>query len=135
MVFYQHQRDAIRKAAVELEQAEAIYKAALQHYDDLLDGQTESLPLFPAKLPRKVIGKLPDPNSLNQRVLAAIAKSPDPVAVSALMTLLNESKQRIRHAIIYHQKRGVLVHAGLPEQYKLKERMTNVNGAAAVEQS
>lgn len=133
------ERSEIVKAGNEVERLKALYEAAIERFDALVEGR-RAAPVaidFGAASAKsfKRKGKAPDPKSLNQRVLAEIARSPTPVAIKALAVLLNATEKQIRHAIVYHQKRGVLVHAGLLEQFTMKDRMVNENGAHAVGQS
>jgi len=128
----------ILSAANEVNRLKAQYEAAVGRFNALVDGrrsahvaqQAPSIPPVPSRRATPRPGKAPDPHSLNQRVLAEITRSPAPVAISALAIVLNATPKQIRYAVIYHQKRGVVVHAGLPEQYTLKGRL-NLNGASA----
>ena len=91
------ERRAILEAAQEVTRTEAAYKAALARFDALIEGRTapqgttsQGDPLVRAL--RKVTshkGKTPDPNSINQRVLEAIKRSPAPVAIESLALVLN----------------------------------------------
>jgi hypothetical protein len=122
------ERQAILEAAQEVNRTEAAHKAAVARFDALIEGRRSPR----AKAERK--GKSPDPTSLNQRVLKAITDSPSPVAVNSLAVLLGEEPKKVRYAIVYHQKRGRVVHAGQEGQYTLKGRMTlNGNGAKAAQ--
>jgi hypothetical protein len=123
----------IRAAANALDRAEAAHQAAQARFKAAVEklGQSDT------SAPRRTVivaphhgGKAPDPNSLTQRVLKAITDSPSPVAVGSLAMVLSATPKQVRHAIVYHQKRGRIVHAGLPGQFTLKGRL-NVNGAAA----
>jgi hypothetical protein len=141
----EQQRQEIRFALDEIERLEQQLKVANQRFDALLTGvrqpshlelkeklNTEELTdLFKSMKAARQRGKAPDPNSLAQRVLAEVTRSPEPVAISALAVLLKANEKQIRNAIVQHQKKGVLVHAGKPEHFTLKGRMLNGNGAHA----
>jgi len=118
------ERQAILEAAQEVNRAEAAHKAAIARFDALIEGRRVPR----AKSGRR--GKAPDPKSLNQRVLKAITDSPSPVAIGSLALLLSTTTTKVRNAVVYHQKKGRVVHAGLAGQYTLKGRM-NGNGARA----
>ncbi len=119
------ERQAILEAAQEVNRTEAAHKAAIARFDALIEGRRVPR----AKSDRH--GKATDPKSLNQRVLKAITDSPAPVAVNSLALLLKADPKKVRYAIVYHQKKGRVVHAGLEGQYTLKGRMLNGNGAQA----
>jgi hypothetical protein len=126
----------ILTAANEVNRLKAQYDAAVGRFNALVDGRrsahvAQQAPTVPSAPVRRATprGKAPNPHSLNQRVLAEIIRSPSPVAISALAVVLNATPRQIRYAVIYHQKRGDVVHAGLPEQYTMKGRLDN--GASA----
>lgn len=137
----EQQRREIRAALDEIERLERQLAVANQRFDILLaqGGQPPQVKLSPEQAKAILLhaenmqrkGKAPDPNSLAQRVLVEIKRSPDPVAISALAVLLKATEKQIRNAIVQHQKKGVLVHAGKPEHFTLKGRMLNGNGAHA----
>jgi hypothetical protein len=134
----EQQRQEIRFALDEIERLEQQLKLANQRFDMLLARQSSPQTNFGTDQAKRMVeflkarkGKAPDPNSLTQRVLAEIKRSPDPVAISALAVLLKTTEKQVRNAIVYHQKKGVLVHAGKPEHFTMKGRMLNGNGANA----
>jgi len=135
-MFSQLQRDEILKAASEVVHAQEAYDAAVLRFNSLLDGQpTERLAAVTAepKPPRQrtVFGKVPDPNSINQRVLATITQAGGPVTLETLASDFGVNVKQIRNAIAHWQKKGVLVHAGGEGQYDLKTRMNGSGPQAA----
>jgi hypothetical protein len=138
----QQQLDDILKAANEVNRLQAQYMAALKRFSalvslqdaDVAGGASAATSEPHARRSAARTGNVPNPDSLSQRVLAEITRSPTPVALSALETLLNATHKQVRYAVTFHQKRGVVVHAGLPGQYTLKERL-NLNGASAGQHS
>lgn len=136
----EHQRREIRLALDEIERLERQLALANQRFDLLLaqGGNAPEFKIDPEQAKTYLAfanaqhrGKAPNPKSLTQRVLAEIKKSPGPVAISALATLLNVTPKQARNAVVYHQKKGTVVHAGVPEQFILKGRMLNGNGTHA----
>jgi hypothetical protein len=136
----EQQRKEIRLALDQIEHLETQLKLANSRLDMLLaqSSHTSEVKISPeqAKTFLRLAnaqhrGKAPDPKSLTQRVLVEIKRSPGPVAISALATLLNVTPKQARNAVVYHQKKGTVVHAGAPEQFILKGRMLNENGAQA----
>lgn len=141
----EQERREIRLALDEIERLERQLATANQRFDALLAGARQpSQPELKQPLNTKELtalynslnaarkkGKATDPNSLAQRVLVEVQRSPEPVAISALAVLLKATEKQIRNAIVQHQKKGVLVHAGKPEHFTLKGRMLNGNGAHA----
>lgn len=121
------ERKAIVEAARDVDRAEAEWKAAVARFDALIEGRRA--PKLP-QAKRKGKGKVADPKSLNQRVLKAITDSTAPASIKSLAIVLNATPQQVRNAVVYHQKKGRVVHAGLEGQYTLKGRL-NVNGASA----
>ncbi len=119
------ERQAILEAAQEVNRTEAAHKAAIAQFSSA----SSKAVAFREQSDRQ--GKATDPKSLNQRVLKAITDSPAPVAVKSLALLLKADPKKVRYAIVYHQKKGRVVHAGLEGQYTLKGRMLNGNGAHA----
>ncbi len=136
----EQQRQEIRLALDEIERLERQLALANQRFDALLAQSShapeikispENAKAFLAFSRSQHRGKAPNPKSLTQRVLAEIKGSPGPVAISALATLLNVTPKQARNAVVYHQKKGTVVHAGVPEQFVLKGRMLNGNGTQA----
>jgi hypothetical protein len=119
--------DEILKAASEVNRLKAGYDAAVLRFQALVDGRRIGKTM-PAPV-RKHKGKVADPKSLNQRVLAEITRSPAPAAIDSLAILLNATPKQVRHAIVYHQKKGRVVRVG-PGEYTLTGRM-NGNGVHA----
>ncbi len=133
MPITKEERVEIRRAFEDVDLAEAKLDAANRRLEALLSRGNRSG--APADTGLRIHihtgrGKAPDPKSLTQRVLAEIRRSPDPVAISSLATVLNATPRQIRNAIVYHQKRKTVVHAGVPEQFMLRSRQ-NGNGARA----
>lgn len=134
MPITREQRREIRRAFEEVDLLEAKLDAANLRLEALLSQRNDANAPADVGLNiqvRTARGKAPDPQSLTQRVLAEIRRSPDPVAISALATLLKVTPRQARNAVVYHQKKGTVVHAGVPEQFMLASRRLNGNGANA----
>jgi hypothetical protein len=104
----EQKREEILKAADELRQAKAAYDAAVARFDAVLDGRVPAV----KQAKQKRIGKAPDPNSLSQRVLTVLDANNGPVKIDALAERFNKSNKEIRNAIVYHQKKGVVIRVG-----------------------
>jgi hypothetical protein len=132
MPITKEQRTEIRRAFEDVDIAEAKLEAANRRLETLLSLRNHASPTdsglqINIRMGR---GKTPDPKSLTQRVLAEITKSPGPVAISALAAHLNVTPKQARNAVVYHQKKGTVAHAGLPAHFTLSSRL-NGSGAHA----
>jgi hypothetical protein len=126
----EQQREEILKAGDEVRRTKVAYDAALVRFDaavDALQGGTASSQKTP-----KRIGKVPNPRSLAQRVLAALTANGGPLKVDAMAEQFKKSNKEIRNAIVYHQKKGAVIRVG-EGTYDLKVR-ENGSGHHTVEQ-
>jgi hypothetical protein len=101
--------------------------AAKREFEALLGGAGDK---HAGRKAKHLMGKQPDPNSVNQRVLVAITKAPEPQSIDVLSKALSLTAKQVRQAIAYHHKRKRLVNVG-PNTYTLKESSVNGSGLGA----
>ena len=113
--------DAALQAAKEVLRLEAELATAKERFYALI-GQPN---ISPSPNRTKPTGKAINPESINQRVVALLRVGAQTVEFMAQH--LGATPQQVRHALVYHQKRGRVTHAGVANTYKLLE-VINGNG-------
>jgi hypothetical protein len=138
----EQERQEIRRVIQEINSLEAQLLVANKRLDELIDGARLRAAVaanadiadprsIRSQVPRHK-GKVADPASLSQRVLQELMGSEQGMSISALARNLGTDPKRIRNAVVYHQKRGTVVHAGLPQTFVLKVNLERYAEESAV---